>query len=131
MANRIIYPENLNKYTDYIHVTPNGSYQFQIQNPCFNKILNTKEDTEEYLMRYSIENNKVKNIVYNMDMHHEVELTPGQQTKIDKNDFYIIDNHTWAAHLSHANNYYVNTNNIDGQCTKLHNAIMKFTPQTT
>lgn len=91
----IIYPDNIKKYAGAITQLKSGRYQYRHQTHKVAHTVDTLEEAQDFLMRYAIDNNLMKNLTYDMGNHYEVELTQGKRAKFDKDDFITVDDHTF------------------------------------
>jgi len=132
MMNEIsyVYPCNWRKYPGDISMIRKDYYEAYvvIDKERYYDYFTCMDDAEQYLMEKSIEHNlTIRNRAIDYGKYYAVELTRGQFTLVDAEDYDRIDEYCWcASYIPKTNKFYAMNDPYHGKFITLHNFIMEY-----
>lgn len=125
---KIIYPENIKKYSGGVHPVKNKfRAKIRLKNYKFSEYFDTYEEAFDKLKNINIKKKlPIKNLIYpqykneKLD-HYEILLTKDKRTKIDIEDLEKVDKYNWFYDGGYA------LTNLNGKL-RLHNYIKDHIP---
>jgi len=133
--NDIIYPQNLKKYSGWVHGlqsrAKNGNNNIVSFRACIKtknfkyfKCFPSRQEAESELIRLNQENRlEIKNVMQDCGDHYSVKLYGNKEFLADKCDLHFIEAYNWSS----TNKNYVIANQ-NGRKIRFHNLILGHTP---
>ena len=118
----VIYPTNLKKYNGSVCMLQSMRWQAKIWcGPTMS--FDTEDEAKEFVMKHSINEGTLKNIIYKFDDEYYCALTWNQSMLFSKESLEIVHNHTiFASYEAGKHKYYAQTK-VNGKKVSFHNIL--------